>query len=103
MPRQVDGDDNHDGLANDRPAVVPRNPLEAAGTASLDLRWSHDFQLTGIKKSESPTATFAVDAFNVANRVNYTTWVGNLSSPFFGKPVVAQPPRRLQFALRFKF
>jgi hypothetical protein len=44
-----------------------------------------------------------VDAFNVLNRVNYTAFVGNLSSPFFGKAVAAQPPRRLQLGLRFRF
>ncbi len=96
-------DDNRDGLANDRPAGVSRNTLEAEGVASLDLRWSREIKLTKLKGREGPSATLAVDAFNVTNRVNYTVWIGNLSSPFFGRPVVAQPPRRLQFAMRFKF
>jgi acyl-CoA thioesterase FadM len=44
-----------------------------------------------------------VDAFNVVNHVNYVSYVGDLSSPFFGKPIAAQPPRRLQVSFRFKF
>ena len=42
-------------------------------------------------------------AFNLLNRVNYTSYVGNLSSPFFGRAVSAQPPRRLQLSARFAF
>jgi hypothetical protein len=70
----------------------------------LDLRWSRDFTLTkGKKKDEGVKATLGVDAFNILNQVNYTSYVGNLSSPFFGRAVAAQPPRRLQLSLRLKF
>ena len=31
------------------------------------------------------------------------SYVGVLSSPFFGKPIAAQPPRRLQASFRFRF
>ena len=44
-----------------------------------------------------------MEYFNVLNRVNYAGLVGNLSSPFFGKPVAASPPRRLQLSVRFRF
>src|SRR6266568_6781550 len=96
-------DDNRDGLANDRPAGVRRNSLQGPGYADLDLRWSRNFYFAPAKRDKGPTATIAVDAFNVLNRVNYTAFVGNLSSPFFGKAVAAQPPRRLQLGLRFRF
>jgi hypothetical protein len=96
-------DDNRDGLANDRPAGVRRNSLQGPGYADLDLRWSRNFYFTPAKRDKGPTATIGVDAFNVLNRVNYTAFVGNLSSPFFGKAVAAQPPRRLQMGLRFRF
>src|SRR5206468_107440 len=33
-------DENHDGLANDRPAGVPRNSLQGLGFLGLDLRLS---------------------------------------------------------------
>jgi hypothetical protein len=96
-------DDNHDGLANDRPAGVPRNSLQGPGYADLDLRWSRDFFLAAAKKDKGPTVTLGFDAFNVLNHVNYVSYIGDLSSPFFGKPIAAQPPRRLQASFRFRF
>lgn len=95
-------DDYNDGYANARPPGVPRNSLQGPGFAELDLRWSHDFLFEKGKK-EGPRVTFALDAFNVTNRVNYVTYVGVLSSPFFGQPVSAKPPRRLQLSARFSF
>src|SRR5215216_312485 len=96
-------DDFHTGIANARPARVPRNSLQGPGYLDLDLRWSHDFLLKKDKKDKSPTVTIGVDAFNVLNRVNYVSFVGSLSSPFFGRAFAAQPPRRLQLSFRFKF
>jgi len=72
------------------------------GFAELDLRWSHDFLFEKSKK-EGPRLTFALDAFNVTNTVNYAGYIGNLSSPFFGQPVAARPSRRLQASARFAF
>jgi hypothetical protein len=89
------------GYANARPLGVPRNSLQGPGFVELDLRWSHDFLFT--EKKEGPRLTTAFDAFNVANQVNYTTYVGNLSSPFFGQAVSARPSRRLQLSLKFSF
>lgn len=96
-------DDNNDGMANDRPAGVRRNSLQGPGYADVDLRWSHDFLLVPAKKDKGPTATVGLDAFNVLNHVNYVSYVGVVSSPFFGKPVAAQPPRRLQISFRLRF
>jgi hypothetical protein len=39
-----------------------------------------------------------VDAFNILMRVNYAAYVGTLSSPFFGRAIAAQPPRRVQLS-----
>jgi hypothetical protein len=96
-------DNNNDGLANDRPAGVARNSLVGPGFTDLDLRCSRDFFLMKSKKEKGPSLTPALDAFNVFNHVNYTGYVGNLVSPFFGKAVAANPPRRLQLSLRFQF
>jgi hypothetical protein len=96
-------DDNHDGLAIDRPAGIPRNSLQGPGYLGLDLRASRDFFLSKSRKEKGPAITPALDAFNVLNRVNYTGYIGNLSSPFFGKPVAANPARRLQLSIRFRF
>ena len=94
-------DDYHTGYANARPAGVPRNSLQGPGYVDVDLRWSHEFPLSARK--EGPRLTTALDAFNVTNRVNYTTYIGDLSSPFFGTAVSARPARRLQISLRFAF
>ena len=97
-------DQFHTGTANARPAGVPRNSLEGPAYADLDLRWSRDFSVRqGKKKDEGVKATLAVDAFNVLNEVNYSSLIGNLSSPFFGRAIAAQPPRRLQLSFRLKF
>lgn len=91
-------DDNRDGSARDRPHGVARNSLQGTGLAVLDVRWERKFPIR-----EPIQARLLVDAFNALNRVNYTRWVGNLSSPFFGRPVAARPARRLQLGLRLEF
>ena len=68
----------------------------------LDLNLSHDFALTKNRK-DGPTATLSINSFNVLNHPNYVTYVGVVTSPFFGMPVAAQPPRRMQFSLQVKF
>jgi hypothetical protein len=98
-------DDNRDSVANDRPAGVPRNSLQGPGAAILDVRWAKEFRLKDPKKKDdgAPVITVGVAAFNVLNRTNYTAFVGNLSSPFFGLPVASRPARRVQLTLGFKF
>jgi hypothetical protein len=97
-------DQFHTGTANGRPAGVSRNSLQGPAYADFDLRWSRDFTVRkGKKKEEGVKATLAVDAFNVLNQVNYSSFIGNLSSPFFGHAIAAQPPRRLQLSFRLKF
>ena len=95
-------DDNRDSLAADRPAGIKRNTLQGPGNVTLDLRVAHDFLLNA-KKEKGPALTLSMESFNLLNRVNYVTYVGNLSSPFFGRPVAAFPARRLQAGLRFRF
>ena len=95
-------DNNHDGLSLDRRAGVPRNLMHGPGYIGLDLNLSHDFALTRTK-NHGPTATVSVNSFNVLNHPNYVTYVGVVTSPFYGVPVSAQPPRRMQFSLQVKF
>jgi hypothetical protein len=95
-------DDNHDSLPLDRPAGVPRNSLHGPGYINLDLNLSHTLVLTKSGK-DGPTATLAVNSFNVLNHENDVTYVGVISSPFYGHAVAAQPPRRMQLDLEFKF
>jgi hypothetical protein len=45
----------------------------------------------------------SLNSFNVLNHPNYVTYIGTISSPLFGMPVAAQPPRRMQVDVQFKF
>jgi hypothetical protein len=95
-------DDNRDGLPLDRPAGVPRNSLHGPGYVNLDLNLAHSFPLTKEGK-KGPVGSLAINSFNVLNHENDVTYVGVVSSGFFGRPVAAQPPRRMQLDLEFKF
>jgi hypothetical protein len=96
-------DENGDGLALDRPSGVTRNTGKGPGFAGIDLRWYREFRFRPSQKENSPTATVSLDAFNLFNRVNYQNFVGALTSPFFGRAVGTQPPRRLQAGIRLQF
>jgi hypothetical protein len=95
-------DNNGDGVVNDRPTGVPRNILHGPGLIDLDINLAHDFQLSKNKK-ELRVLTLSVNSFNVLNHVNDVTYIGVVTSPFFGQAVAAQPPRRFQFDMEFKF
>jgi hypothetical protein len=95
-------DDNHDGITNDRPAGMPRNSMRGPGLIGLDLNLAHDFVVS--KSSKEPkTFTVVLNSFNVLNHENDQTYVGVITSPFFGHAIAAQPPRRMQLDLQFKF
>ena len=89
------------GNANARPPGVGRNSLVGPDYTELDLKWSHEVPLRK-GDDEGPKLTLGVEAFNVLNRVNYAGYIGNLSSPFFGQAVAAQPPRRFQLSVTFE-
>jgi len=96
------GDDNHDGILNDRPAGVTRNTMAGPGLIDFDLNLSHDFPLSK-KKEESKILSVSLNSFNVLNHPNYVTYIGTITSPLFGKPAAAQAPRRMQLDVQFKF
>jgi len=93
------------GILNARPPGVSRNTLEGPPYADLDLRVSRDFFFSRNKKDREKdrVATFGFEAFNVLNHVNYTSYVGNVTSSFYGQAVSSFPARRLQLTARFKF
>jgi Carboxypeptidase regulatory-like domain len=95
-------DNNRDGIVNDRPADVLRNTMPGPGMIELDLNLAHDFVLSKSRK-EARTLTVALNSFNVLNHVNDMTYIGIITSPFFGHAVAALPPRRMQLDLQFKF
>ena len=95
-------DQNHDGLSLDRPAGLPRNTLHGPGYLDLDLNLAHEFPLTR-DGAKGPTATLSINSFNVLNHTNAMTYIGVVGSPFFGHAVAAQPPRRMQLQVEFRF
>jgi hypothetical protein len=95
-------DNNHDGIVNDRPAGVLRNTMPGPGMIELDLNLAHDFVLSKSRK-EARTLTVALNSFNVLNHINDMTYIGTITSPFFGHAVAALPPRRMQLDVQFKF
>jgi hypothetical protein len=96
------GDDNHDGILNDRPAGIARNTMAGPGLIDLDFNLSHDFPLAKAKK-EAKVFSVSLNSFNVLNHPNYVSYIGTQSSSLFGKPVAAQAPRRMQLDVQFKF
>ena len=95
-------DDNHDGIVNDRPPGFGRNTMAGPGLINLDLNVSHDFPLSKRKK-ESRVISLSLNSFNVLNHPNYVSYIGTISSPLFGQPAAALPPRRMQLDVQFKF
>jgi hypothetical protein len=95
-------DNNSDGVVNDRPLNVPRNAMHGPGSINLDLNVSHDFRLSK-SREHAKTLAVSLNSFNALNHVNDVTYIGVITSPFFGRAVAAQPPRRMQMNLQFKF
>jgi hypothetical protein len=94
-------DDNHDTVANDRPAGVGRNTGNGPGYAALDLRLSRRFKLG--RSEKAPYMELRMDAFNVLNHVNAVNFVGALNSPFFGQANAANAGRQMQASIKFSF
>jgi hypothetical protein len=95
-------DNNNDGIINDRPAGYIRNSMHGPGLIGLDVNVSHDFKLSKSKK-EAKVFSVSLNSFNVLNHTNDVSYVGVITSQFFGRAVAAQPPRRTQLDLQFKF
>jgi hypothetical protein len=77
---------------------APRNGLRAASSQSWDARLARPVKIEG-----GIYATFLIEAFNLLNRRNFTSFVGNANSALFGKPQNATAPRQLQLGLRVDF
>lgn len=95
-------DNNGDGIANDRPGGLSRNTLHGPGFINLDLNVAHDFVLFKSRK-EAPKLSVSLSSFNVLNHRNDLTYVGVITSPFFGRAVQAHPPRRIQLGVQYTF
>ena len=103
-------DFNLDGNPNsDRPGLIERNAYLGPAYASVDLRVSREFVVSGHSRLE-----LMLDVFNLFNRVNVkdinTVW-GSIDYPGtpppatlgFGTPRDVFNPRQLQFGVKVKF
>ena len=77
---------------------APRHSIRGPAQFSLDASLSRAFPVRG-----SATVEARVSASNVLNRVTYSAIDAIVTSPQFGLPVAANPMRRLQATLRFRF
>jgi hypothetical protein len=104
-------DDNGDLVGNDRPRGVTRNTGQGPGFAQVDLRVTKLFRLLRPPSADPESAKreyinnfeLNVDVFNVFNRTNLVSYIGVLSSPFFGRANAASRPRTLQLSARYRF
>ncbi|KAA6464866.1 hypothetical protein DYQ86_02610 [Acidobacteria bacterium AB60] len=92
-----------DGLFNARPDGVGRNSETLPSYTDLDLRWGHDFALTGSKEEESPHLGFSAAAFNILNHENASSVDTVTTSSGYGEVTSVSAPRRLQLGMRFEF
>jgi hypothetical protein len=115
-------DDNHDGVLNDRPAGIGRNTARTPATWTMNLRLSKVIGIggarPGVSEQRGPGAgvgngggslgsRYSLELFvaadNVLNTVNYSGFSGNMLSRFFLQPTSAQPARRVQIGMGFRF
>ena len=123
-------DDNGDSLSTDRPGKTQRNAGRGRALADISLRlaWRTGFggaptagpsgpqvrivrggdaNPLGDMPSGLPTHRYTVElyaqVFNALNRTNAQAFSGVLLSPFFGQPIAAGPPRRIELGARLAF
>ncbi|HTA85921.1 MAG TPA: hypothetical protein VK729_06595, partial [Silvibacterium sp.] len=59
--------------------------------------------LRNFKVTESTQLQFRAELFNILNRTNFHLPDSDISSPTFNQILAAEPPRQVQFALKFMF
>ena len=98
-------DNNGDGVANDRPAGLPRNAGKSPKFFQLDMRLAKMWEMKRPLDPAEDPAEFELflDVFNVLNTINYTDIVGVTSSSRFGLPSLAEKGRQLQLGFSYSF
>lgn len=123
-------DDNGDTLPRDRPAGGTRNAGRGHASADVSMRlaWRAGFGGSRLSGPSGPqvrilragegnplagglpgdlSQRYGVElyaqVFNALNRLNPVAFSGVMSSPFFGRPVSAAPPRRVEIGGRLTF
>ena len=77
---------------------APLGDIFGPGYYGWDLSLRKSFPIR-----ESMNVTFQWDAFNAFNRVNYSNPSTTITSSTFGQITGANPPRQMQFGLKFAF
>ncbi len=110
-------DDNDDTNTNDRPTGVPRNSLTGPGYFEVGLNLSKSIQLRSDSVEQSGPAasggyygarrgirmTITANANNLLNKVNFQSFSGVMTSPFFGQATRARNARSINLTARFDF
>jgi len=124
-------DDNGDTSSHDRPAGVTRKTGHGRTQVDLSTRlsWSMGFGTRTSSSVQGPQIRVVrgdngdplrdmagldmqnkkfglelyVQAFNLLNRMNALNFSGVVTSPFFGQPTSAAPPRRIEIGTRLSF
>jgi hypothetical protein len=87
----------------------PNSPVQQFGTEGRNInvgpRYANwDFAASkNIRLSESKDVQFRAELFNVLNHTNFHLPNSDISSPTFNQILAAEPPRLVQFALKFLF
>jgi hypothetical protein len=123
-------DDNGDTVSNDRPLGVRRNAGRGRGQIDVGARisWATGFgvratppqgpqvrivrgdnadPLSNMSGLDGQNKRYGVElyaqAYNLLNRINAISFSGVMTSPFFGQPTSAAPPRRAEIGTRLTF
>ena len=98
-------DDNHDGVASDRPAGATRNTGPGPGMAQVDVRVGRRIHVPTPIREKKPQRNLDIniDVSNVFNKVNLANFVGVQTSPFFGRANAALAPRTIQLSFDYRF
>jgi carboxypeptidase family protein len=119
------GDDNGDGIFNDRPAGVGRNTLRASGQTTLNMNVGYVFAFgrtaalppgvgvfggggaAQVRTFDQGNARYRLQLFvnaqNLTNERNFVGYSGTLTSPFFGKPTAVSGMRKIDFGIGINF
>jgi hypothetical protein len=124
------GDNNQDGVWNDRPSLLttataqsivtakgifdptaidgdtPRNTLTGPCTLQMDAALARTFHLGragAVSQSDAKSVSITARSTNLTNHMNATAIEGGLLSPYFGSARATDPGRRVEFGLTYNF
>ena len=88
----------HSWPLTSRPPGLARNSVRTPASANVDLRILKFFNVPPHGKLD-----LVIEAFNLLNRANWTSYDGVQSSTTFGRPLSAAAARQIQIGARVSF